>query len=655
MNGGSTWRKWKPRRRSTISGGALAVCLLFWLIAGPAGAALPDNRAWEQVSPVEKNGGQVDLPGTIAGGGVLQAAADGGAVAYSSRASFGAEAAGAPPASQYLSIRTASGWTTQNITVPILSGSYDLTDQGVPFQLFSPDLARGLLFNGAHCRGETEEADCPVANPPLAGTDAPTGYENYYLREGGAFEALLGEADTAGRGLDPATFQLRFAGASADLKTIVLSTCAALTSDAVDGCGTDRANLYIWSQGGSALRLINSVPEAELAAQSAAVSNDGSRIYWRDLSSDTLYLREGAASRPVGAGAGAGGTFETASADGSVAFYIRSGHLWRYAAADGSSTDLTPAGGVIGVLGASADGSHVYYQDAGGLRLWHDGATTTVATGGDAADPSTYPATTGAARVSADGTKLLFVSTAPLTGYDNTDKITGAPDSQVFLYDATAGELVCVSCDPKGRRPIGPSTIPGAIPNGAAPGSTRSYKPRALSADGKRVFFTSDAALVDADSNSKPSSGAGVPDVYQWEAQGKGTCAQPAGCVAILSNGASPEGARFVDASADGADVFFVTEASLVKSDPGSSDLYDARVGGGFAEPLDPIPCEGDACQILPSVPIDPTIATLEPGIGNPSVTYRNYCRKGYVKRKGRCVKKGNRRRRRHARPRGRR
>ena len=39
-----------------------------------------------------------------------------------------------------------------------------------------------MLLNGDHCRGEA--AECPVANPPLPGTDAPTGFQDYYLREG---------------------------------------------------------------------------------------------------------------------------------------------------------------------------------------------------------------------------------------------------------------------------------------------------------------------------------------------------------------------------------------------------------------------------------------------------------------------------------------
>ena len=56
------------------------------------------------------------------------------------------------------------------------------TPDGVPYQLFSTDLSRGLLLNGTHCRAE--EGLCPISNPPLPGTDAPAGYQNYYLASG---------------------------------------------------------------------------------------------------------------------------------------------------------------------------------------------------------------------------------------------------------------------------------------------------------------------------------------------------------------------------------------------------------------------------------------------------------------------------------------
>ena len=131
--------------------------------------SLPDRRGWEMVSPLDKNGGAVQGPGQNFGGGVLQAAAQGGAIAYSAATSFGSSQ-GAPPASQYLARRGQSGWSSENITAPALSGSYGDQPNGVPYQLFSADLSRGLLLNGLRCRGEG--TDCPVANPPLPGSGA---------------------------------------------------------------------------------------------------------------------------------------------------------------------------------------------------------------------------------------------------------------------------------------------------------------------------------------------------------------------------------------------------------------------------------------------------------------------------------------------------
>ncbi len=619
----------------TVTGGALS----FTTQSTGGGSILADGRGWEMVSPAAKNGGQVDAPETLAGGGVLQAAAQGGSVTYGSAVSFGTGAQGAPPASQYIATRTPGGWSSENITVPIFSGTFNAADEGVPYQRFSTDLARGLLLNGDHCRGEA--TGCAVANPPLGG--APAGYQNYYLRDSssGSLTPLISSADASGLPLGPADFDLRLAGATADLEHSVLSSCAALTPNATEvplgeGCDPDETNLYEYSPG-TGLSLVNLLPAqgegtpgAVLGAQSGAISTDGSRVYWNDLATGDLYLRTPGQTKLVGEEA----TFETASDDGSVAFFIVGGHLWRYLTSSGVATDLTPSGGVIGVLGASADGGYLYFQDDTGLRLWHAGVTSTLAPGANATDASDYPPTTGTARVSADGTRLLFVSTAQLSGYDNTDLNTGLPDSQVYLYDAAAEGLTCVSCNPTNQRPIGPSSIPGSLANGSVEGSTDSYKPRVLSAGGRRVFFDSRDALVLTDTNNDQ-------DAYQWEAQGEGSCAAPGGCVSLISSGRSTEGAIFIDASADGSDAFFLTDGSLVGTDAGARDLYDARVGGGFSEPIPVLSCEGDNCQVLPPEPQDPTLTTLQSGPGNPAVSYGKRCRPGFVKRKGKCVKKG--------------
>jgi len=636
---------WRYRVVAKNSAGTTTGEALPLVTQSTGGAALlADGRGWEPVSPVDKNGGEVDPPGGLAGGGVLQAAAQGGSVTWGSRASF-ADGQGAPPASQYISSRVPGGWSTENVTAPIFSGTYDSVDQGVPFQLFSADLARGILLNGDHCRGEG--TGCAVANPPLAGTDAPAGYQDYYLRDtaSATFTALLGNANAGFLNLEPRDFDIRFAGAAPDLLHGVLSSCAALSANATEvplgeGCDPAKGNLYEYAAGG-ALTPVNlkpgdstGTPGAKLAAQSGAVSSDGSRVYF--TLEGNLYLRAGGQTKQADVDAGGGGSFQTASADGAVAFFSKGEHLWRYVAATDTATDLTPSGGVEGVLGASADGTWLYYQDGSALKLWHSGATTTVAPGSNAAQESDWPPTTGTARVSSDGTHLLFLSAAKLGEFDNTDLGKGTPDSQAYLYDATgAGTLTCVSCNPTFGRPLGPSSIPGSVPNGSAESSTNSYKPRSLSGNGRRVFFDSKDALALADTNNDV-------DAYEWEAQGEGSCTKAGGCLALVSSGRSAGGGSFIDASADGTDAFFLTDGSLVSSDPGASDLYDARIGGGFPDPIPPILCEGDACQSLPSPPVDPTLTTLLSGPGNPGVRYpKAKCPKGKVRRKGRCVLKG--------------
>jgi hypothetical protein len=579
--------------------------------------SLLDRRGWEMVSPVDKNGGAIQGFGQNFGGGVLQAAADGSRFTYSSADSFGAEPEGAPAASQYLAARGPGGWSSANITTPLLAGSYGDSPTGVPYQLFSPDLARGLLSNGERCRGL--DGECPVANPPLPGSGAPAGFRDYYLRDNGSggFGALVKAPELTQTSLDATQFELRFVGSSPDLTHTILSTCAALTANATEvpapgGCSAAAQNLYQWSAAGLALINllpldIEGTPGAVLAAQSGAVSNTGARVYFVELEDSALYLREqGGPTKLVPETAGGGAAFQTASSDGHLAFFTKGGHLHRYDSTSGTSTDLTPAGGVQGVLGASADGSSVYYVAATGLFLWRNGVTGKVAAGAAA---SNYPPATGTARVTPDGSHLAFLSAAELTGYENNGV------TEVFLYGPPpaggAAKLVCVSCNPTGERPAGASTILGAVANGNGGGVTRSYKPRSLSDDGSRVFFDSADVLAVSDSNNRP-------DVYEWEAPGAGTCAREFGCVGLISSGRSGAASTFIDASADGSDAFFLTDSSLYPPDPGSLDVYDARIDGGFRPPETPIPCEGDSCQALPPAPEDPTPGTLVPNSGNP-------------------------------------
>jgi hypothetical protein len=569
--------------------------------------ALLDGRGWEMVSPLEKNGGAVQGPGEVAGGGVFQAAANGSSLTYSSADSFYGSALGAPAGSQYLSTHQADSWSTADITAPLLAGSYGSEPDGVPYQLFSPDLSRALMSGGERCRANPA-GECPVSNPPLPGSGAPAGYRDYYLRDGGGFHSLLTQADLEHTSLSASEFQLRLVGADPDLAHAILSSCASLAPGAVEvaaggGCDEGAQNLYEWSGGDlSAINLLpgetQSAPGATIAAPAGAVSADGSRVYW--TREGNLYLREAAATKLLGAEA----TFEAASSNGEVAFYLKGGHLYRYEAEGETSTDLTPGEEVKGVFGASADGSHLYYESPAGIFLWQEGTSTSVTT--SAAQSASFPPATGTARVSPDGSDLLFVSTAEPTGYP------GEGQTEAFLYTAAQGakeaSLTCVSCNPTGERPKGPAQLPGAYENSSDP---LPYKPRSLSADGTRVFFDSGDSLVSQDTNESA-------DVYEWEAKGTGSCTRAPGCVDLISSGRDSEPSSFLDADGDGDDAFFLTAAALYPPDPGSVDVYDARVGGGLSVPPNVIACNADACQVLPEAPEDPTPGTLAVTGGNP-------------------------------------
>jgi hypothetical protein len=593
------------------------------------GAALPDCRAYELVSPIDKGGGQVAAPEALFGGGQLQAAPSGGAaLTFSSATSFGA-APGAPPASQYLSTRSPAGWSTTNLSAPLASAAYGDRPDGAPYRLFSGDLSAALLAGGLPCRASLP--GCPFPNPVLSGSGAPPGYMAYYLRApDGDFVSLLSAADVAHSAVEPERLRVEFLDATPDLSHVVLSSCAALTADALEvpdgagGCDPGQGNLYEWS--GGDLRALNllpgetkTTPGARLAAPLGALSRDGRRLYFTLGEDGPLCLSDaGAPTRLLPESIGGNAEFQASSTDGSIAYFTKGGELYRYSLASETSTPI--ASGVKGVLGVSEDGSSVYFQSTSGLEVWDDGAIAQIAPGAEVAVAGDYPPATASARLTPDGSHLAFLSAEELTGYDNGGR------TEAYVYGPTSAggqpQLLCASCNPTGEAAHGSSSIAATLRNG----TTTLYRPRSLSSDGARLFFNSDDRLVIGDTDSSE-------DVYEWEAPGSGACKREAGCVALISGGRS-DSAAFIDASADGTDAYFLTGASLLPSDPGSADIYDARIGGGFPEPATPIPCLGDACQPLPSPPEDPTPGTTLPNSGNPPVKYYKEHQKRHHKKR---------------------
>lgn len=350
------------------------------------------------------------------------------------------------------------------------------------------------------------------------------------------------------------------------------------------------------------------------------------------------------------------------------------------------------AEGVRGVVGVSEDANRIYFISnrvltsdengegaeaaAGEANLYFFEAGSPIAfvatlAGGDATGGESRPAQATpespvsvspnrrTSRVTPDGLHAVFTAKASPTGYDNSDTISGAPDAEVFLYDAAAeagdGRLLCISCNPSEGRPTGRLISEGIA--GPAddlwaaaiiPGWNSEYQPsRALADNGGRVFFNAYDSLV-------PGDGNGRADIYQWEKPGEGSCTEASasyseengGCVRLISSGQSSEDADFLDATPSGFDVFFVTQASLVAQDYGLRDVYNARVNGGFPTPATPGPgCQGEGCQKPPPPPSEmtpPSNTFVGPGNGK-STKPPKRCPKGKhkAKRNGKtvCVK----------------
>jgi hypothetical protein len=662
---------------------------------------LPDGRAYEMVSPPDKHSGEAarrfsylledGYPKPI------QASSSGEAIAFPALAAFG-DAKAAPSISTYLSRRTASGWLTENITAPNTEGNTKGPVRGFPSDL-------GFTAVAQH-------------EPTLAPGAVP-GFENLYLRDNGSGE-YTALTTSIPRMADPnELFCVEYGGASADSSRVLVSANGALTPDAPDGAGN---TLYEWTSAG--LRLVSVLPDGTPATPATgtgfgagrgfeggchmmhhfvrhAISADGSRIFWTDGSVGTRLFARVNGTETIqldatqgGPGPAGGGKFWDASEDGSKVFFTAPSKLTADASANSlylydfdaaaPLSSLTPGAGaadVLGVLGASDDGSRVYFvangvltsgatQGQPNLYLWQKGeglrfiATLSTEEGDFAfapADASTWTSDpelrTG--RVSPDGRHLTFLSTLSLTGYDNFGSECAVAEetplafgpgrcTEAYIYDAEADELLCASCNPSGARPTGPSAFP--------PWATYERQIRYLSDDGRRLFFETYDSLAANDSNR-------TRDVYEFEREGVGSCSDQSesfdpgtrGCQYLISGGTASGESYFLDASADGRDVFFSTPQALVPADVDYNyDVYDARVGGGFAPPAPPASCSGEACRPAEASPASPTPASSgfvgEGNLENDRAKGSRRCPKGKraVRRRGKtvCIRRHARKRR---------
>lgn len=629
---------------------------------------LPDDRAYEMVSPPQKIGEVFPpepkeiwtgscfqcLPGLNDEHMPMQASEEGDGVVYEGQPFSGTTASGP---NEYLAERGGDGWSTQSLSPPLFSTT---EEQG--YKAFSADLGRAVL------------AHITPALAPQAPVRGDQSFSNLYLREADGTLGPLLTTEPPERDADyesPNRFVIAFAGANSGaplvgaLTRVIFEANDALTEAApgvapeAPAIAASERNLYQWVEG--ELRLVNVAPgngaaiagtvfgsgrllseesEGSGANFDGAMSADGSRVFFSEKASGQVYVRiDGEETRQI-EDPGDPSMFLVASADGARVL-LSDGCLYDVEAEE-CEADLTQGkGGFERILGASQDLSRIYFVDTeelvpGGedtkpnLYLWEEGATEFIATlqEGDNRVQIIEPkvgtwmpsSASRTAQVSPDGRFLAFMSRAPLTGYDN--RVRGKEECrpaepaacfEVFEYRADSGELLCVSCNPSGERPLGTSNLSLVYRGKRAVTLAGFPQPGNLTSNEGRIFFETQDALVPGDLNGR------VKDVYEWKPEGVGTCGRAAGCVSLISSGRSPNDSMFVDATASGDDAFFITREQLLPQDGDEKlDLYDARVGGGFPE-AKTAPCQGEACKgpiSTPSLPEDPQ-SGLATGPGN--------------------------------------
>lgn len=192
--------------------------------------------------------------------------------------------------------------------------------------------------------------------------------------------------------------------------------------------------------------------------------------------------------------------------------------------------------------------------------------------------------------------------------------------TQLYLYDDRDQSIECLSC----RH--------GALTTHSygAPAVQNAPRSGELSDDGATVAFATAETLLGLDVNDDI-------DIYEWKS----------GTLHLVTDGVSEAqkglaAPRVWGLDADGSDLYFGVvppAGSLTGFErDGLLNVYDARIDGGFMPPSPPEPCEGDSCQgpLAAPPPLEQPVTT---GTSRGNVVEpRPGCRKGKVRRRGRCV-----------------
>lgn len=630
-----------------IDGLALGAKHFFRVVASnPAGSATgavrsfatePDElsavRAYEMVSPPEKNGG-----GAMTGQTNAAVAIDGDALKFMTSASFGdppAPGSSFYGASYYTAHRTPAGWRTKAATPDYCRNNFSGGLNNVnsnQLVTYSDNLDQSVL-------SQPEHAACPF---PALDAAASMPQRNLYRQQ------MVGDPGYQLLTPFPQATQSHTAGAaveafSADFDHLVYTGTGSQTPDSPPS-GVSR--VYEWDSG--ELRLVSispagvpfttasTVPAGESIARLGgrpvgpnginAMSDAGDRVFFHNGTPQNAYVRvDGAKTHWVSqsectascTGDSQADTLAWATPDGTKAVVLSADKLtdndvsatgagpdaYRYADSAAPATDPgnlvllsrdeEPADGVgtgtVRIIGIADDGDTVFFAATGqlvagkptaaGLKIYRsrvvagDAVTDYLGTIGSSANELNR-LTDFDRFVTPDGAHLLLSTQTKLDeGVDH--------DSFVDLYKWSGGEWACISCQLPGQPATGHASSGDVeVVNDDAVGNRRRYS---MTDDGRRVVFLTSDALVADDVN-------GVNDVYLWEA----------GRLRLITPGQASDGnVQLIGSTPDGRDVFFATDERLVGWDTDTApDIYDARIGGGVPEPeVEPVECSGSGCQ----------------------------------------------------------
>jgi hypothetical protein len=594
---------------------------------GPS-ASLPDCRAYEQVTPVDKEGSKEAFTwdGLKAPAFAL-VGEDGDHVMVDAQAvQWGAGPTGGQ--SPYFFSRTPEGWQMTAATVQPEAGIETYTPQ-----VLSPSLT-GLGFESAWAT-TLNSPDVQFKSGPPGGPYATVATVPRSETHGGEgwvaastdFSKLILQVEDHEL-VEPRTSTTsgsdlyEYSGGILRQVNVGIGTCGAMIVRGNEGSGSGSHNG---------------------APSPHAVSADGSEVFFEAVPGHNcsapkhLYGRiDGTETVDLGVY-----RFAAANADGSELLLEKAGgenpglYLYRPGSPPAflSSTGLATSSN----FNVSEDLSTVYFN-AGGDISHYDVATESLGFVAHVEQRQFKPF------VSRDGRYYYFNSPgvagvpggATDTRYEKGgggEAVVG-PTMQVYRYDSLERTIECVSCasptDPEPKLDVNFSENAASF----APGGT----PRLVFAsdDGDFVFFQTAAALVLADVNEEVlpegTSGAGAHpsehasdensvsgDVYEWRRAGVDRCGHVQGCLALITTGQGSGLNEIVGTAEEGRDVFIYTPSQLVKQDnDAAGDIYDARVDGGFPEPTSPVECNGDNCNTPFSPPSDasPSSASFH-GVGN--------------------------------------